>query len=188
MLVRCGLKPGATPEQKRTYIDRGIGVDPKWVVDYRAFETWAFANGWKRGLQLDRIDNSGPYADWNCRFVTRKENARNKRNTLRLANGMPLAEYYDRFKSESSPSYKNFRARVKLGWSLYEALQTPQREKRTLCAANGMSLAEYYEKFKNESSPSYINFRARVKLGWSLEEALHTPLGERRRKNNEKSV
>lgn len=46
------------------------------------FVYWAIANGWEKGLTLDRIDNDGPYAPWNCRWVTNLENQRNKRNNL----------------------------------------------------------------------------------------------------------
>lgn len=35
---------------------------------------------YKKGLQIDRIDNDGDYEPDNCRWVTRKENSRNKRS------------------------------------------------------------------------------------------------------------
>jgi hypothetical protein len=34
--------------------------------------------GWKKGLQIDRIDNDGDYAPYNVRCVTPKQNAQNK--------------------------------------------------------------------------------------------------------------
>ena len=43
------------------------------------FNDWCLNNGWEEGLQLDRIDNDGPYSPWNCRFVTPRENGFNKR-------------------------------------------------------------------------------------------------------------
>lgn len=63
------------------YGGRGIVVCPEWRFDRRAFVTWGLINGWRPGLQIDRIDNDGPYSPENCRFVTHKENVRNSRAT-----------------------------------------------------------------------------------------------------------
>lgn len=35
-----------------------------------------------RGLQIDRIDNNGHYEKGNIRFITAKENCRNRRNNV----------------------------------------------------------------------------------------------------------
>ena len=37
--------------------------------------------GYERGLQIDRINNDGPYSPENCRWVTQAENNRNKRES-----------------------------------------------------------------------------------------------------------
>lgn len=62
---------------------RGIKVCEEWH-EASNFILWALNNGYERGLQLDRIDNDGDYCPENCRFVTPKENSRNRRNTKRL--------------------------------------------------------------------------------------------------------
>ena len=61
------------------YGGRGIFVCEEWRQDAGAFVRWAMANGWAVGLQIDRIDNDGPYTPANCRFVPAKVNAANKR-------------------------------------------------------------------------------------------------------------
>ena len=67
-------------EKYKDYGERGIRVCNEWK-DASNFVLWALENGYKDGLQLDRIDNNGNYCPENCRFVTPKENSRNRRNT-----------------------------------------------------------------------------------------------------------
>src|SRR5262245_3167077 len=70
------------------YGGRGITICREWSESVKAFIEWCLANGWKRGLTIDRKDNNGPYAPWNCRFITVKKNCNNKRtNTLLTAFG-----------------------------------------------------------------------------------------------------
>ena len=61
------------------YGGRGIIVCDEWLSDFEVFFQWCISHGWAVNLQLDRRDNDGPYAPWNCRFVTRSKNLRNIR-------------------------------------------------------------------------------------------------------------
>jgi hypothetical protein len=63
---------------------RGIAICEEWRNSFQAFYDWAIANGYdenaKRGeCTLDRIDVNGNYEPSNCRWVTMKEQAANKR-------------------------------------------------------------------------------------------------------------
>lgn len=65
----------------KDYGGRGIKVCDEWINNPSVFVNWAISNGYKKGLQLDRINNDGNYEPNNCRFVTPKVNTRNRRNT-----------------------------------------------------------------------------------------------------------
>lgn len=67
----------------KDYGARGIKVCDEWH-NAEAFCKWALENGYKEGLQIDRIDNNGNYEPSNCRWVTPKENSRNRRNSVSL--------------------------------------------------------------------------------------------------------
>lgn len=80
MLHRC------EDEKRERYSDyggRGIYVCKEWH-DPNVFIDWAESSGYEEGLQIDRIDNDGPYSPDNCRWVTPKENSRNRRNNKYL--------------------------------------------------------------------------------------------------------
>ena len=93
MMQRCGHFKGAPECDSRLYRDRGVAVCELWQKSPRAFGDWLLSHGWHKGLQIDRIDNNQGYYPENCRVVTPKENNNNKRNTLRLDDGTPLAMF-----------------------------------------------------------------------------------------------
>ena len=76
MINRCHLK---TSPGYKDYGARGIFVCEEWRRDFKAFYDWATANGYEKGLHLDRRDNDGPYSPENCRYVTPEVNANNTR-------------------------------------------------------------------------------------------------------------
>lgn len=65
------------------YGGRGITVCEEWARDFSVFRDWALKNGYKWGLQFDRIDNDKGYSPDNCRLVTPKVNNRNTRRNVR---------------------------------------------------------------------------------------------------------
>lgn len=60
---------------------RGITVCDEWLNDYQSFAVWALNNGWQQGLTIDRINSDGRYEPLNCRWVDRREQSLNLRNT-----------------------------------------------------------------------------------------------------------
>jgi hypothetical protein len=78
----------------KNYGGRGIYVTDEWD---QSFEKFVSDMGPRPSSshQIDRINNDGPYASWNCRWATREENLRNKRtNSFVFVSGqkMTIAE------------------------------------------------------------------------------------------------
>lgn len=79
---RCFCKNPSSRDY-RDYAGRGITVCSEWE-SFENFHKWALDNGYKEGLSIDRIDNDGNYEPSNCRWVTMKDQVRNRRKTIWL--------------------------------------------------------------------------------------------------------
>lgn len=116
MKQRC-LNPNATGYSR--YGGRGIKVCDRWIDDF-----WAFAAdmGQKpKGHTLERKDNNGNYEPDNCRWASKKEQARNvERNIKVVIDGKEYLacqlEEMSRWKRSS------IAVRAKAGLSLEEVL------------------------------------------------------------------
>jgi hypothetical protein len=109
------------------YGGRGIKVCEEWD-DYGVFRDWALANGWNRSLQIDRIDNDGPYSPENCRIVDARTNLRNTRRARMLTifgETKCMADWAD--DERCSISYQALESRLRSGWSVEDALTQPPR-------------------------------------------------------------
>lgn len=123
-MIECCYEP-LTPNYHR-YGGRGIYVSDEWAVynnGMDAFILWSLNNGYEQGLTLDRIDNNGPYAPWNCRWVTMKVQGNNRRsNTIITYCGEShtLTEWADLINQPTLDAHK-VSYRIRRGWP-YEAV------------------------------------------------------------------
>jgi hypothetical protein len=110
------------------YGGRGVRVSMRWENDFEAFYNWAIKR-WKPGLDLDKdILASGKngilYCPELCCFVTRKQNANNKGNSIKiLFNGKALTA--SEWSEELNMSSTLISHRIRAGWSIHDALMKP---------------------------------------------------------------
>ena len=116
-IIWCGMKErcnNPNSENYNWYGGRGIHVCEEWNNNFYLFYTWAINNGWEKGLELDRINNMKDYCPENCKWVTHKQQCRNRRSNVRVEiNGISLlmCEWEERFnlrkKSLSKVKYRH---------------------------------------------------------------------------------
>lgn len=107
------------------YGQRGITVCKEWN-DYKLFFDWSMANGYNSVLTIERIENNGNYEPGNCRWATRKEQARNTRASRFVTFGgetKTVAEWADVL----NIPYSVLRMRFHRGWPADKALTQPIR-------------------------------------------------------------
>lgn len=64
------------------YGGRGIKICDEWLSDSNNFFQWAFANGYKEGLTIERVDCDKNYCPENCTWIPQYEQARNRRVSI----------------------------------------------------------------------------------------------------------
>lgn len=114
MFNRC-YRPKHTTYYR--YGGRGVIICDEWLKDKNEFINWALASGYKHGLQLDRIDNNGPYSPSNCQWISKKENLRKTSRTVYvdyMGERKPLIEWCEIF----GFSYSKTMQRLSAGWDV----------------------------------------------------------------------
>ena len=112
----------------KNYGGRGITYDPKWETFEGFWED--MKDGYKDNLTIDRIDNDGNYCKENCRWITHKQQQRNKTdNHFITINGenRTVSEWEEKMGFNRNTIY----SRINLcGWSEEKAVTTPLKFRR----------------------------------------------------------
>lgn len=129
-IVLCGMRKrcySPTSNCYKNYGGRGITVCDEWMGKdgQKNFYEWAIANGYRKGLTIDRINNDGNYTPENCRWATIKTQAYNRStNSYITIKGktQTVAEWAD----EIGISRGAMQNRLRYGWSEDRLLEPPQ--------------------------------------------------------------
>ena len=111
----------------RSYGGRGISVCEEWK-EYIPFAKWAFRNGYADELSIDRIDTDGCYTPENCRWVSMKEQANNKR-TNRIVVYEKCKYTLTELAEKIGMNKTTLKERLNMGWSIDDAVRKPIRKR-----------------------------------------------------------
>lgn len=145
MKRRCGSERDSRYNE---YGGRGITYCKEWE-EFSAFSEWAFSNGYNDGLTIERKDVNGNYCPENCCWIPQKEQAKNRRPSLRLTDKDGNERLVVDIAEEIGISADVVRARYESGWDLYSAVYTPlimqtvKRKVLKLDANTGEILKQY---------------------------------------------
>jgi hypothetical protein len=121
MKIRCKTK---WPGFYRWYGSKGITWCAEWN-DFATFRKWALANGYRKGLTLDRIDSTKNYGPDNCRWATREEQTYNLPCVHKLTlNG--VTKLLPIWAKELGVTPDLLRSRRSNGWTDEQILTTPK--------------------------------------------------------------
>lgn len=163
MIARC---TNINNSHWHRYGGRGITVCERWIA---SFDNFISDMGMRPTPehQIDRIDNDSGYSKENCRWASRKENARNKgMNRMLEINGE--LKCVSEWAEISGVHPDTALMRLNRGWSPKDAIfgsrhkrryNTPDGEFKTLKEVQdfyGMSSSGVHSRFKSESFPEWV--------------------------------
>lgn len=127
MTTRC--RGTAGKESIKKYKSSGIRVCKRWL-DFRNFYEDMFPS-YSEGLTIDRIGDSKIYSKETCKWSTQKEQANNRRNTVRV-NGFTLEEWSQKLKVSYSTLRKRYYNGFKKGRMTLEQVLSDKKFTRKM--------------------------------------------------------
>lgn len=159
------------------YGKRGIKVCKEWKENLLHFVSWSSNNGYKEHLTLDRIDNDGDYTPENCRWITMKEQSKNKRKKLIDFNNEKHS--LKEWSVLLNIPYATLHRRLKHKWPIEKAFTTPvpvkEKQRIDKITFNGETKTQA-EWCRELNIPRYTLSKRITQQGWSVEKAMTTPI------------
>lgn len=162
------------------YGGRGITVCRQWRESFEAFLSGMGERPSKRH-QIERIDNNGNYEPENCRWATRKEQARNRRSQRSLTfdgETLCVTEWAERL----GFTERQLRNRIHQGWPVERILTEPVNHTRRMLTHSGETLCIAEWARRTGLSIQTICYRLDVQ-NHTAEDALTIPVKKRKRRH-----
>jgi hypothetical protein len=155
------------------YGGRGITICDEWLTHPAAFYAWALKSGCADNLTIDRIDNNKGYSPENCRWVTVKEQANNRRSNISIAykgRTQTLKQWCEELGPQYVPTYKRI---VLRHWDVERAFNTTGNPYLRNITYKGKT--QPLKTWCRELGLPYLTVYHRLgKLHWSIEKAFET--------------
>lgn len=125
--VWCAMRNRCQNTNQKSYKDygaKGIRVCDKWQTFEGFYED--MGSTYKEGLTIERKDLTGNYCLENCEWITKEQQALNKSNLVTITyKGVtaPLVIFCNEMNLKSRTVY----FRLRRGWSVEKALETPMK-------------------------------------------------------------
>lgn len=113
------------PYYHKHYIENHIGICEEWDGHPENFYKWADENGFRKGLSLDRIDNTKDYSPDNCRWADAYTQANNRGSYNHNLTYNGKTQSISMWARELNIRESTLRARIDSGMSTEEALTKP---------------------------------------------------------------
>lgn len=150
-------------KQFKDYGGRQITICDEWIDNFLQF----YADmGDRPGPEytLERINNDAGYSPSNCKWATRREQGRNRRDTIKI----PLCDLAEMF----GLTYQTIHSRLADGWDLKTALTQPIRPQRQRRPYDAFGRSQSLNDWSAETGVNLSTIYTRIYRGLSLEEAL----------------
>jgi hypothetical protein len=114
-------------EAYHNYGGRGIIVCKRWLK----FENFLkdMIKRWKPGLQIERRNNNKGYYKKNCKWATRKQQARNRRDNLYVSYNGENRLFVELYEEHNMPRKIVHNRFYNYGWTIRRALTTPVKKR-----------------------------------------------------------